>query len=214
MAWLPNATIYGEGTAAANYAYNKAINAIRAKRGSLFRTYGLREKTGGYEADPFATYGKVQMLKYAQGRELDQAYNEAAERRLGHTGLGAQNEAGLRFLHGAQSQQLGNEFSEGLGDLTAAENQAEMDRLTATRQAYLEALRYGVEQRDYDPIEEEVVTPSPAATRLARSLIPKVGGPIGSLNRPLVRPKQRSLIPRVGGPIGTLNKATIYPRRY
>jgi hypothetical protein len=166
---IPMSGPYLMAQAQAQAAYQAALAATNAKRGQLWKQYGftgdINAKTGGFShlrVDPYSMYGQLQQMHQAQGHEFDQAFQNADNRDIGHIGLGAQDVSALRYAHGAQDTQFGNQFLGANQDLTAALQQAAFDRDNAILNAKWSAATDAVNQGNFDPAPAAASTPASA----------------------------------------------------
>jgi hypothetical protein len=177
MAFIPPhisySGVYRDRQLQAQKAFQDAQASIGTQRQQLRNQFGLRSKTGGgFEADPYSQYGAVQQLKQRQGSDLSAAWDDASARGVGHVGLGAQREHGLRYAHGAQSQELGNQFTQGLSDLDSAALRAEGDYRNTMMGIDADSIRDAIANRmfntpDYSGLDPE---PSPYAQQMAKTI--------------------------------------------
>lgn len=131
---IPMPGIYKEQQALAQKAYATSLANINQRRQAMLQQYGMTGTVdaqgaySNYRIDPANQYGQLQMMKQNQGLALNDAWNQAAERNLGNSGLAAQGESLLRYSQGGESAQLGQDFVTGMGDL-AQENVQNQDTL-------------------------------------------------------------------------------------
>jgi hypothetical protein len=145
---IPNSSVYLEGTAAANAAYEKAKAQRLADRNSLYHQYGLTD-TGATDINN--PYGEYQMLLGSEGRQLDSARNDAIGRGLGTGGLANQGEESL--IPGIRLEQLGFQHSvdKAGADYATGLNNDENQRTGSIQQAYQNALQDALARGLFDP---------------------------------------------------------------
>lgn len=109
----PRAGTYGLDVAKAKYAYDRAVSQSDEGVQKLNRASGFMRTTDGKtQIDPHNRFGALQLMLGQHGRQLNDAWSAASERRIGHKGLGAQGETDLRFTHAGQMADLGNQYSD------------------------------------------------------------------------------------------------------
>lgn len=146
---IPGAPGYASNDLAAKAAYQKALTTVNTQRSGLLRQYGYTgqiDPTTGtvtqVAVDPYNQYGQLQSMLRNQAMEDQGAVDDANARGL-VGGLANQEQDQLRYAHGAQSAQLGQNLVGGLGDLAnqqdAAYNEYQntlwQDQLAAAEQA-------------------------------------------------------------------------------
>lgn len=147
---IPNMGIYRQYQTEAKLAYDQALARIKQQRGTLMQQYGftadVNDKSGTFEnvrLDPYNQFGQVRTMLNRQALSLDDVRNQAIGRHI-TGGLARQGERGLRYLHGAESQALGSQFSQGMYELLGLQQDAEARYRRALLDAELEALRNAI----------------------------------------------------------------------
>lgn len=108
--FAPNLGTYGYDVSKAKLAYDRAVARKNEGTQRLNKTMGFQRTGDKTQIDPHNQYGALQMLLGRQGGQLDDSWSAAAERGVGHKGLGAQGESSLRFTHGAETSDLGTQY--------------------------------------------------------------------------------------------------------
>lgn len=95
-------------------AWQNAKTAYEARRSQLMNQYGLTKEG---KIDPNNTYGSVRQMLTRYGQQLELARQQASSQGLGHHGLANRQQHLIRYLIGASSNQLGQQFLGQLGDI-------------------------------------------------------------------------------------------------
>jgi len=153
---IPYPDLYAQAAAAANAAYSRALAQINEQRTNLLHSYGYLGDIAGsgvvknIRVDPKNPYGKFQLMLRNQAFEDESAQNQAQDRGL-HGGLANQAYTNLKFTHGGESAQLGQELTGGLSDFQKQQNDAQYQRDQALYQAMLEQLTLALQQGNFNP---------------------------------------------------------------
>lgn len=150
---IPMPGIYKEQQALAQKAYQTSLANINQRRQAMLTQYGMTGNVdaqgaySNYRIDPANQYGQLQMMKQNQGLQLNDAWNQAAERNLGNSGLAAQGESLLKYSQGGEAAQLGQDFITGMGGL-AQEDVSNQDTLAqGMYQAQAQARNEAIQQQ-------------------------------------------------------------------
>jgi len=103
---------YGLDVAQAKLAYDRAVAAADTGIQNLNKGVGVLNQNGKFSIDPYNEYGTLRMLLGNIGGSMNDAWAAAADRHIGHRGLGAQGETDARRIGSAQVADLGNQYSQ------------------------------------------------------------------------------------------------------
>lgn len=138
---IPGAPAYASAEVMANNAYNAALSQLNQNRLNTLTQYGytgnVDPTTGvlsGVGVDPHAVHGQLQDLLHNQAVEDMQARTAAEDRGL-IGGLAHQAGSELRFQHGSQDTQLGQNLEQQLSDYQGQQQSAAETRDAALWQA-------------------------------------------------------------------------------
>lgn len=185
-ALIPDAATYGTQQAYATQAYQKAKNNLQNQQLSWLNQYGM---TGNYNADsggfdnihidPNNQYGLIQQNRNSEAVDLNSARDNAIGRGIGSGGLGAQMGSSMKFQHGVQDQQLGTQFTQGMGQFSQGLNDAADTYQQALFQAENEAITRALQNQEFEAYSnggDDANNPNPGGH--ASALGGKVGGNI------------------------------------
>lgn len=115
-----DAPVYTEQAAAAQDAYNQALNNVNQKRSTLYNQAGFLQNPDGSMGgvDGGNLTGQYQQLEKTQGQTLEGIHESDASRNIGGQGIGDQNTENARYGDAVQS---GNFFN------TLGANDQELD---------------------------------------------------------------------------------------
>lgn len=138
---IPDASVYGEETAAAVNAYNNALATAMAQRNALYNQYGLN--TSG-QVDPNNPEGAYQQMLRAQADQYAADQQDAAGRGL-RGGLAHQQEGHDRQSALAQDFQFQQQVAQAGTDYENAKSGAYNTEQTAIGQAYTDAMNTAIQ---------------------------------------------------------------------
>ena len=165
---IPGAGIYAEAAAMANRAYDNALAQINKNRLNTLTDYGYKGTVdpttgvvGGVVVDPNSVYGKLQQLLHGEAVQDEGALFQAEDRGL-VGGLANQAQSQLRYDHGAQDTQLGNDLQSAFDALNQQQQSAAEARNEALWQAELAQLQAAIAAGAYNPPSDSSPPPAPS----------------------------------------------------
>lgn len=156
-ALIPDAATYGTQQAYATQAYQKAKSNIQNQQLGWLKQYGM---TGDYNqntntfdnqhVDPYNQYGLIQQNRTSEAQDLSSAQDNAIGRGLGGSGLGNQMASNMRYQHGVQDTQLGNQFTQGMGQMSQGISDAADSYQQAMYQAENDAINRALQNQQFE----------------------------------------------------------------
>lgn len=104
------AGVYALDAQRAKLAYDRAVAAANTGQQNLNKNLGVTNVKGKMQIDPYNEFGSLRMLLGNIGGSINDAYDTASERHIGHRGLGAQGVSQARRLGSAQVSNLGDQY--------------------------------------------------------------------------------------------------------
>lgn len=102
--------VYALDAQRAKLAYDRAVAAANTGQQNLNKNLGVTNVKGKMQIDPYNEFGSLRMLLGNIGGSINDAYDTASERHIGHRGLGAQGVSQARRLGSAQVSNLGDQY--------------------------------------------------------------------------------------------------------
>lgn len=188
---IPNAPGYASAEVMANNAYNAALAQLNQNRLNTLTQYGytgsVDPTTGvlsGVQVDPHAMHGQLQDLLHNQAVEDMQARTSGQDRGL-IGGLAHQAGSELRFQHGSQDTQLGQNLEQQLSDFQGQQQSAAEQRDAALWQAEQDAANQAVSDQEGQTIDQLIqALGDPSAVKQDTSTSASSGGGSGSGPQP------------------------------
>lgn len=134
---------YGYNVAAAKLAYDRAVAQSEEGVQNLRKDYGFTMANGKQQIDPNNRFGALQLLLNSQGGQLQDLYDVASERRIGHVGLGAQPISSMRYTHAGQIANLGSEYTKRYKSFLQSKADALAEYELAKQMAMLRSIQEG-----------------------------------------------------------------------